>query len=344
MVPDRHSNGGKERRSMVRATVFTLAALLGGSAPVEAQQSGKVWGAVKVTEPWEALVFTEAVPRSEYPVDITLLETVDGLFTPIGIRRPKGPGPFPAVLFFSGNGGAGLQQVRDYVNNVAGYTMERFLREGYVVAWLQYRAEAWFAWPKAEPLKVGKQQANQLMSRPPLEIDDLRTIVEYVKRLPYVDPARVGLCGNSHGGGMILRAAADGLRVRAAIVSEPDASEFLQMQEPAFAVENPIYRTPESVAPVLDKSVAMERIGRIDKAMPILLLNRDQDELQGIFETVYLWMKEAGRNVERVSYDHPVHGYIVRVSKDEKGNYRPDPMQLQAIDRAIDFFNKHMAR
>ena len=43
------------------------------------------------------------------------------------------------------------------------------------------------------------------MSRPPLEIDDLMTIVEYVKRLPYVDSSRVGLCGNSHAGGMILR-------------------------------------------------------------------------------------------------------------------------------------------
>jgi dienelactone hydrolase len=323
-------------------TALVLAAWLGGSVAAHGQQAGKVWGPPKVTEPWEALVFTEAVPRSAYPVDITLIETVDGLFTPIGIRKPKGQGPYPVVLFFSGNGGAGLQQVRDYVNNVAGYTMERFLEAGYAVAWVQYRAEAWFAWPKSKPLRLSKQQANQLMSRPPLEIDDLATIVEYVKRLPYVDPNRIGLCGNSHGGGMILRATSDGLQVRAAIVSEPDASEFLQMNEPAFAVENPIYRTPESIAPLLDKPVAMERIHRIDKNLPILLLNRDQDELQGLFETVYLWMKEAGRNIQRVSYDHPVHGYVVRVEKDEKGIYRPDEIQLQVIGQAIEFFNKHM--
>lgn len=324
---------------MIRRTAVMLCAILAGGAVVEAQ---KVWAPPKVTEPWEALVFTEAVPRSEYPVDITLLETVDGLFTPIGIRRPKGDGPFPAVLFFSGNGGAGLQQVRDYIHNVAGYTMERFLEEGYVVAWLQYRAEAWFAWPGSQPLQISKQQANQLMRRPPLEVDDLATIVEYVKRLPYVDATRVGLCGNSHGGGMILRASADGLKVRAAVVSEPDASEFLQMQVKAFEVDEPIYRTPEAIAPLLDKPVAMERIRRIPADFPILLLNRDQDELQGLFETVYLWMKEAGRNIERVSYDHPVHGYIVRVQKDEKGVYRPDEMQLQVIKQAIGFFNTHM--
>lgn len=324
---------------MIRHAALVFCMLLSGGVVADAQ---KVWGPSRVTEPWETLVFTEAVPGSAYPVDVTLLETVDGLFTPIGIRRPKGEGPFPVVLFFSGNGGGGLQQVRHYVNNVAGYTMERFLERGYAVAWLQYRAEAWFAWPGSAPLRVGRQQANQLMSRPPLEIDDLTTIVEYVKRLPYVDPRRVGLCGNSHGGGMILRAAADGLQVRAAIVSEPDASEFLEMQEPAFAVENPIYRTPESIAPVLNKAVAMERIRRIGPDLPILLLNRDQDELQGLFETVYLWMKEAGRNVERVSYDHPVHGYIVRVAKDDSGTYRPDEMQLRVMQQAIDFFDRHM--
>jgi hypothetical protein len=286
-------------------------------------------------------VFTEAVINSDIPVDITLLETVDGLFTPIGIRRPRGPGPFPAVLFFSGNGGAGLQQVRHYINNV-GYTMERFLAEGYAVAWIQYRAEAWYAWPDARPLGVGRQQANQLMSRPPLEVDDLQTIVEYIRRLPYIDPERVGLCGNSHGGGMILRAAADGMRVRAAIISEPDVSEFLQMGERYFAVDDPIYRTPEEAAPVLDKKVAMERIRRIERGIPFLFLNRDQDELQGLFETAYVWMKEAGHDAERVSYDHPVHGYIVRVRKDEKGAYQPDAIQLEAVQLALDFFGKHM--
>jgi len=86
----------------------------------------------------------------------------------------------------------------------------------------------------------------------------------------------------------------------------------------------------------------MERIRRI--GLPILFMNRDQDELQGLFDTAYTWMKEAGCNVERVSYDHPVHGYLVRVSKDEKGVYHPDKMQLQAIQQALDFFKKHMAR
>jgi dienelactone hydrolase len=263
---------------MIRATVFACCALLWSVDLALGQQPGKVFGPARVTEPWEAFVFTEPVLDSDIPVDITLLETVDGLFTPIGIRRPKGKGPFPLVMFFTGNGGAGVQQVRDYVNNRA-YTMERFLAEGYAIAWLNYRAEAWFAYTRMPPLEVGRQQANQLMNRPPLEIDDLRTIVDYVRRLPYVDADRIGLAGNSHGGGMILRAAAEGLDVKAAIVSEPDASEFLQMKEEAFSGENPLYPTIESVTPYLDKKIAMERIRRI--TIPIFFMNRDRDDCRG---------------------------------------------------------------
>jgi len=50
-----------------------------------------------VTEPLEpaVFVFTEPVQNSDIPVDITLLETVDGLYTPIGIRKPPGKGPLP---------------------------------------------------------------------------------------------------------------------------------------------------------------------------------------------------------------------------------------------------------
>ncbi len=319
------------------ATLTASLVLLSAQA-ASGQSSGKAWGALKVTEPWEVFTFTEPVAGSDIPVDITLVETVDGLFTPIGLRRPKGSGPFPIVLFFTGNGGAGVEQVRTYINNHA-YTMERFLAKGYAVGWLNYRAEAWFAYTGV-PLKVGRQQANQLMSRPPLDYDDLKTLVEFVKRLPYVDPRRVGLVGNSHGGGMILRAAAEGIDVAAAIVSEPDASEFLQMKREAFEGDNPLYPTVESVVPVLDKAVAMARIRRI--TIPILFMNRDRDELQGLFETAYAWMKEGGCNVQRVSYDHPVHGYLIRVPKDEKGVYHPDKIQLRAIEEALEFFDRHM--
>ena len=53
------------------------------------------------------IVITEPVKDSPIPVDLMLIETIDGVYAPIGLRKPPGPGPFPLVLFASGNGGGG---------------------------------------------------------------------------------------------------------------------------------------------------------------------------------------------------------------------------------------------
>jgi dienelactone hydrolase len=319
----------------IASIVFSLVA-----GVAMAQQN--TFGPAKVTEPWEAFTFTESVVGSTIPVDITLLETVDGLFTPIGMRKPAGPGPFPVVLMFSGNGGSGVQSVRFNVNGQAGYTMNKFLEAGYAVGWLNYRAEAWFAYTKAEPLKVSKHEWNQITNRPVMEYNDLMTIVEYVKRLPYIDPKRVGVIGNSHGGGMILRASAEGMDVAAAIIHEPDASEFLQLDPKIFDVEEAPLHTMDKVIPHVDKKLAMERIKRI-KVPHLAFFNRDHDHMQGLFELAYTWVKEGGHpDTEHFSFEHDVHGYLLRVKKDDKGVYQPDAVQLKAIPAAIDFFNRSM--
>jgi dienelactone hydrolase len=293
-----------------------------------------------VTEPLEpaVFVFTEPVQNSNIPVDITLLETVDGLYTAIGIRKPSGKGPFPIVMFFTGNGGGGVPWVRHQINNRA-YTMEQFLDAGYAVAWLRYRAEVWFEYTRVPPLEVGVQLAHQLMSRPPLEYNDLMTIVDYVKTLPYIDENKVGLVGNSHGGGMILKAAADGMTVAAALASEPDASELLQA-DPSIWGEATEFRTKDSITPFLNKEIAMERLRKIE--VPILMMGREDDHNQGVFEVAYEWMVEAGADVKWITHNHPIHGYLIRIPKGSDGIYMPDETQLQAIEEALDFFGEHM--
>jgi len=57
-----------------------------------------------------------------------------------------------------------------------------------------------------------------------------------------------------------------------------------------------------------NKPEAMERIQRIHT--PILIFGRDTDHQQGIFKLTYEWMKEAGKDVQWASFNHPVHGYV----------------------------------
>ena len=63
------------------------------------------------------VVITEPVRDSVFPVHLMYVETIDGLYAPIGLRMPAGPGPFPLILFASGNGGGGMAVVRDFTQN-----------------------------------------------------------------------------------------------------------------------------------------------------------------------------------------------------------------------------------
>ena len=76
------------------------------------------------------------------------VEMVDGLYAPIGLRTPRGEGPFPLVLFASGNGGGGMTVVREFTQNVS-WTQEEFLKAGYAVAWMRYRAEVDYAYERS---------------------------------------------------------------------------------------------------------------------------------------------------------------------------------------------------
>jgi hypothetical protein len=55
----------------------------------------------------ERVVVIEPVPGSEIPVHLMYVPTLDGLYAPIGLRRPPGEGRVPIVLLASGNGGGG---------------------------------------------------------------------------------------------------------------------------------------------------------------------------------------------------------------------------------------------
>ncbi len=296
----------------------------------------------------ENVVITEDVAGSEFPVDLTLVETVDGLYTPIGIRRPKGDGPFPIVLFASGNGGGGMKYIR-HANANRSWTLERFLEAGYAVAWLRYRAEVELAYHKYGALVQDVRQGRQLYNRGPLEYDDEIAIIKYVKNLPYIDGDRVGLVGLSHGGEMVLKVTSEYDGIAAAIANEPASHEFLALRPDDTAFINPEtqmvnleemqMREVDKVRRRVDMDVAMKRISTINT--PILVHGRNTDHLQGIFRLTYELLKEAGKDVEWVSYEHPRHGFIY-VERNEEGVYAPDEVEAQSVTDAIAFFDRRM--
>jgi dienelactone hydrolase len=296
----------------------------------------------------KAVVITEPVKDSAIPVDLMLIETIDGLYAPIGLRKPPGNGPFPLMLFASGNGGGGIAWVRDATQNRS-WTQEQFLAAGYAVAWLRYRAEVDYAYDKIGKLIEDRRQGRQLLNRGPLEYEDVISIVEHVKTLPAIAPDRIGYMGMSHGGEMALKIASEYHGVRAMIASEPAAHEFLRLRPDATAQINPatglldvermLMREPAKVRARITEEVARERIAPI--TTPIFVQGRDSDELQGIFRVCYDLLAELGKDATWATYAHDVHGFVY-VERNEDGVYAPDPVQVQAVRDSIAWFDRYL--
>jgi dienelactone hydrolase len=290
----------------------------------------------------------EPVPGSDIPVRLMLVETLDGLYAPIGLRLPDGSGPFPLVLFASGNGGGGMTWVRHATQNRS-WTQERFLAAGYAVAWIRYRAEVDYAYDRIGKLIVDKRQHGQLFNRGPLEYEDVISIVEFVKTLPKIAPQRIGYMGMSHGGEMALKIASEYHGVRAMIASEPAAHEFLRLRPDETARINPatglldveklLMRESEKVRRRITEDVARARIGSI--RTPILVQGRNSDELQGIFRVCYELLIEAGKDALWATYEHNVHGFVY-VERNAAGVYAPDAVQMQAVNDSIAFFDARL--
>jgi dienelactone hydrolase len=294
------------------------------------------------------VVITQAVRDSDIPVHLMYVEMIDGVYSPIGLRKPAGSGPFPLILFASGNGGGGMAAVEDATQNRS-WTQEQFLAAGYAVAWLRYRAEVDYAYDRIGKLIEDRRQGRQLFNRGPLEYEDVISIIEHVKALPYVARDRIGYMGMSHGGEMAFKIASEYQGVRAMIASEPACHEFLRLLPDATAhvkpstglldVERMLMRDPEKVRARITEDIARARVATI--ATPIFVQGRNSDELQGIFRVCYELLVELGKEAEWATYEHDVHGFVY-VQRNREGVYEPDAVQLQAVRDSIAFFDRHM--
>ncbi len=295
-------------------------------------------------------VLIEPVMGSDIPVELRFVELLDGIYAPIGFRKPEGAGPFPTIVFAHMNGGYGLRWIREWTQYGSG-TLEAFLDAGYAVVWMRYRAEV--DTPYGSELTVREFQGRDRWSRGPLEYEDAISIIEYVKQLPAVDSDRVGWLGVSHGGEMLLKIASEYDGLRAGVASEPAAMDYLARlsPDPNAPIEPPQPETMTENTPEMQEGAvrqmrnqvdmprAMARINAIQ--MPIFVVARDRDHNQATFRLAYELMRDAGKPAEWKSYDHDHHGFIF-IQRDSNGNYHPDLLQREAVEDSIAFFDRHL--
>lgn len=289
------------------------------------------------------------VPGSSHPAEYFLAQTMDGLYVPYVIRFPQGPGPFPFIFLAYGNGGVGFDWLDDRLERFS-YIMDRLLKAGYACAWGRYRAEVELGYHKGGSLKVDVRQGMQLMNRAPLEYEDEISIIENVKRDPRIDRERCGHVGVSHAGEMLFKIASQyqGV-VKVGVACEPANHEFLALNPDNTVKVNPdsglrnieemVMSNPDYVRTRIDEEVAKSRIAVID--IPMLVMGRNDDPLQGIFRVSYELLTEAQKSAEWVTYDHALHGYIFPV-KNEQGVVEVDETQESAISRVISYLDQYL--
>lgn len=292
--------------------------------------------------------YTVVAPLSgtPFPALQTFVPTHDEIYVPVVVRKPNGDGPFPLITMGRGDGRGGMPHALAQVDRLVPM-QDEMIRRGYAVAYVNYRHEIPRLYGQrgavrnlADDMSGGENRV--LKSAATLDSDDLVAVWRYFAAQPWVRAEAIGAIGISHGGEMILKAAAEGAPLAAGVVAEGASHEFLAVDTGPNAPRSRgelQYRDIETVRSNADREVALARIRNIRS--PILHVSRSGDHLQGIFDLAHEWMLECGKTSELRTYAHPDHGFCL-VYDDGSRRFTPDPVQREAFDVWMAFLDRRL--
>jgi hypothetical protein len=191
-----------------------------------------------------------------------------------------------------------------------------------------------------------------LLNRAPLEYEDEVAILRHVAEQPQIDADQLFHVGVSHAGEMLFKLLSQypGL-LRAGVAAEPANHELLTLgldDAPTVEITDglrnieslEIRSTDRARARITDAEEVSRRLDGVD--IPVLVLGRDEDELQGIFRLTYELLAEKRDDAEWRSWSHPIHGYIYPETGPD-GVPEVDAVQQESLEVIVDFLDRHRA-
>jgi dienelactone hydrolase len=131
---------------------------------------------------------------------------------------PEGRGPFPAVLFNHGSGGATADQTAGMpITEAAKRLAPVFIKHGYAFLFLFRRGQGLSAdqAPYMQDVLTREEASHGLEARRQMQLvllkteqlDDVMAALTFLKTAPDIDPKRIAIVGHSFGGQLTLLAA-----------------------------------------------------------------------------------------------------------------------------------------
>jgi dienelactone hydrolase len=282
----------------------------------------------------------DALPHDQYihvvseqssPIEQAYIKAKDGVYIAAAIRKPRGDGPFPAIVMFHGApGGRGMQQITGWSRgDHGGPVWERFLQEGFAVIVADYRG--------GDFNMMNTPSTSGLVTA----IDDGVSVIAHVRALPYVDQSRISVYGVSLGGNLALFLASIIPDLHTVVVGAPAPMWFLGVTMPAAGGARADLSTLKA-----DPAIAGANIAPI--AAPILMLVGTADPLLAIDRTLHEELASRGKSIRMEIYEHGYHDFVLG----PQGHMRRDLPQgeillqgaLEALERTVQFVEKPPAR
>ena len=156
--------------------------------------------------------------------------------------KPSGPGPFPAVLFCHGSGGADAEHTAGLpITKAAEKLAPLFLKHGYAFLYVFRRGQGLSADQgpfmqeilRQEEAAKGKEarQHLQFMLATTDHLDDVLAALAFLKGAPAIDARRIAIVGHSFGGQLTLLAAERDNTIRAAVTFAAAADSWERSPE-----------------------------------------------------------------------------------------------------------------
>jgi dipeptidyl aminopeptidase/acylaminoacyl peptidase len=262
--------------------------------------------------------YIHVVSEADSPVMQTWIKAKDGLYIAAAVRKPKGNGPFPAIVMFHGApGGRGMDQLVGWSRgDHGGPVWERFLQEGYVVVVADYRGGDWN--------QMNKPSSTGLVTA----IDDGITVIDHVQQLTFVKRNEVSVYGVSLGGNLAIFLAARVPTLHSVVLGAPAPIWFLGYDLPRNG------QRPDFSAVPPDAAISKENIAPIK--VPVLIIVGTEDRLLPLDVRLHDELVKHGKTVRMEVYEHGYHDFVLGNQGHKRDDLPRGEFLLQGALDALD--------